>query len=101
MAKVEFGEKSSLIGSIYDCALEPDLWPATLQRMCEAFELIAVLIHQHLLVNFADHGKTVREKCLVIEPFVSVNRRSAARRACPASPASQDGPASRRPSLGM
>src|SRR4029453_13303644 len=29
--------KSALIGSIYDCALEPDLWPATLQRMCQAF----------------------------------------------------------------
>ena len=37
MANVGFGEKSALIGSIYDCALEPDLWPATLQRMCEAF----------------------------------------------------------------
>jgi DNA-binding CsgD family transcriptional regulator/PAS domain-containing protein len=37
MANVEFGEKSALIGSIYDCALEPDLWPATLQRMCQAF----------------------------------------------------------------
>jgi hypothetical protein len=28
MANVEFAEKSALIGSIYDCALEPDLWPA-------------------------------------------------------------------------
>jgi hypothetical protein len=25
MANVEFAEKSALIGSIYDCALEPDL----------------------------------------------------------------------------
>ena len=38
MTNVDFDEKSALIGSIYDCALKPDLWPATLQRMCEVFE---------------------------------------------------------------
>jgi hypothetical protein len=38
MTNVAFDEKSALIGSIYDYALKPDLWPATLQRMCEVFE---------------------------------------------------------------
>ena len=38
MANVEFAEKSALIGSIYDRALNPDLWPATLQKLCTAFE---------------------------------------------------------------
>jgi DNA-binding CsgD family transcriptional regulator/PAS domain-containing protein len=37
MTNGDFAEKSALIGSIYDCALEPDLWPATLQRVCKAF----------------------------------------------------------------
>ena len=38
MATADFTEQSQLIGSIYDCALDPTLWPPTLQKICEAFE---------------------------------------------------------------
>ena len=34
---VTLAQQSSLIGSIYDCALDPDLWPSTLRRLCEVF----------------------------------------------------------------
>jgi hypothetical protein len=37
MADAALALQSSLIGSIYDCALDPDLWPATLRRLCEVF----------------------------------------------------------------
>ena len=37
MVNIDFSVHSALVGSIYDCALDPDLWPATLQRMCAAF----------------------------------------------------------------
>jgi DNA-binding CsgD family transcriptional regulator/PAS domain-containing protein len=36
VASSQLAEQSALIGSIYDCALKPDLWPATLQRVCAA-----------------------------------------------------------------
>jgi PAS domain-containing protein len=38
MADAAFALQSSLIGSIYECALDPDSWPATLRRLCEVFE---------------------------------------------------------------
>lgn len=38
MSTIDFAEQSSLIGSIYDCALKPDLWPAALQRICAVLE---------------------------------------------------------------
>jgi DNA-binding CsgD family transcriptional regulator/PAS domain-containing protein len=37
MADAALALQSSLIGSIYDCALDPDLWPATLRKLCEVF----------------------------------------------------------------
>ena len=27
---------STLVGAIYDCALDPDLWPGTLTGLCDA-----------------------------------------------------------------
>jgi DNA-binding CsgD family transcriptional regulator/PAS domain-containing protein len=38
MGNVDLADQSALIGSIYDCALDPDLWPNTMQRMCAVFE---------------------------------------------------------------
>jgi len=38
MSNIDFAEQSSLIGSIYDCALKPDLWPAALQKICAVLE---------------------------------------------------------------
>jgi DNA-binding CsgD family transcriptional regulator/PAS domain-containing protein len=34
---VTLAQQSSLIGSIYDCALDPDLWPSALRKLCEVF----------------------------------------------------------------
>lgn len=38
MSSVDFAEQSALIGSIYDCALDPDLWPATLEKICSVLK---------------------------------------------------------------
>lgn len=32
---------SDLIGAVYDCALDPDLWPTAMQRVCRAFDFVA------------------------------------------------------------
>lgn len=38
MATADFAEQSQLIGSIYDCALDPALWSPTLQKICAALD---------------------------------------------------------------
>lgn len=38
MSNIDFAEQSSLIGSIYDCALNPDLWPEALQKICSVLQ---------------------------------------------------------------
>ena len=38
MTTADFAEQSHLIGSIYDCALDPTLWSPTLQKICAAFD---------------------------------------------------------------
>ena len=35
MSQAGADQQSALIGSIYDCALNPDLWPATLRSVCD------------------------------------------------------------------
>jgi len=35
MSQAGADQQSALIGSIYDCALNPDLWPSTLRRVCD------------------------------------------------------------------
>lgn len=32
---------SDLIGAVYDCALDPDLWPRAMERVCRAFDFVA------------------------------------------------------------
>ncbi|WP_198372329.1 hypothetical protein, partial [Roseomonas rosulenta] len=32
---------SDLIGSIYDCALDTDLWPVAMERVCRSFDFVA------------------------------------------------------------
>ena len=34
MMSLDLDRLSGLIGSIYDCAIDPDLWPATMGRIC-------------------------------------------------------------------
>ena len=38
MVSSNFAEQSQLIGSIYDCALDPDLWSPTLAKICAVFD---------------------------------------------------------------
>lgn len=35
MPLVDADQQSALIGAIYDCALDPDLWPGTLEHLCQ------------------------------------------------------------------
>jgi hypothetical protein len=53
MADAALALQSSLIGSIYDCALDPDLWPATLRRLCEVFGR-----NVPMLQKFSGYAKT-------------------------------------------
>jgi DNA-binding CsgD family transcriptional regulator/PAS domain-containing protein len=38
MVSSDFVEQSQLIGSIYDCALDPTLWSPTLKKLCDSLE---------------------------------------------------------------
>src|SRR5258708_7380239 len=46
-------ELSSLIGAIYDCALDPSRWESTLDQLRQAFDGLTPLLY---LKDFRDHG---------------------------------------------
>jgi DNA-binding CsgD family transcriptional regulator/PAS domain-containing protein len=41
MADIEPERLTSMIGAIYDCAIEPARWPDTLRQVCEALDCVA------------------------------------------------------------
>ena len=41
MKEVEAARISELIAAIYDCALDPDLWPGAMERVCRAIDCVA------------------------------------------------------------
>ncbi len=45
MSDIDNRELSSLIGEIYDCAIDPALWPATLERICGALRTCDATIY--------------------------------------------------------
>jgi DNA-binding CsgD family transcriptional regulator len=58
---VSNAELSELIGEIYDCALEPERWPATIERITRCVDAAAGFIVLHDFRNnlggrFFDHG---------------------------------------------
>ena len=54
MTEISAAEMSDLIGKIYDCTIEPDRWPDTMQRICSKIDCLFSAI---VLVDFenSDH----------------------------------------------
>ena len=48
-------EFSSVVGAIYDCALDPGLWPDAIREMCEATRSFAGIITVSDLATGANH----------------------------------------------
>jgi hypothetical protein len=57
-------------GPLPDAAKREETKARRIAARAEINRLIAVLIHQHLAANFSGNGTPMREKCLVIDPFV-------------------------------
>lgn len=57
-------------GPLPEAAKKEETKRARLAARAEINRYLAVLIHQHLAANFAEHGTPVREKCLVFDVFV-------------------------------
>ena len=53
MSNAGLAAQSALIGSIYDCALDPNLWSGTLQKICATFEAHSAGI---VLLDFRGSG---------------------------------------------
>jgi hypothetical protein len=75
---VDNEELSQLIGSIYDCALEPDRWPTTLAAIAQATESARSFIVLHDLQNnlggrFYDYGFDEHWLRLYFEKFAPIN----------------------------
>jgi DNA-binding CsgD family transcriptional regulator/PAS domain-containing protein len=56
---------SDLIGSIYDCALDPSRWERTLADISEALDCFALL----LALNDLRHERLLIHKCVGVEPY--------------------------------
>jgi DNA-binding CsgD family transcriptional regulator/PAS domain-containing protein len=75
---VDNEELSNLIGSIYDCALEPERWPTTLAAVARASQSAMSFIVLHDLQNnlggrFYDYGFDDHWLRLYFEKFAAVN----------------------------
>jgi DNA-binding CsgD family transcriptional regulator/PAS domain-containing protein len=56
---------SDLIGSIYDCAIDPSRWGQTLVHLSEALDCFALL----LALSDLRHERLLLHKCIGIEPY--------------------------------
>jgi DNA-binding CsgD family transcriptional regulator/PAS domain-containing protein len=75
---VDNEELSQLIGSIYDCALEPECWPTTLAAIARATrsDMSFIVLHDlenHLGGRFYDHGMDDQWLNLYFEKFAAIN----------------------------
>ena len=81
MGDLSRGEFSDIVGSIYECAIDPAAWPATLERICDAMGAAssALAVHHlgHVRQNFEvqvrcdpDYQTLFRERYVAINPFV-------------------------------
>ena len=62
---ISFKPLSELIGSIYDCALEPDRWDQTLADIRDALDAQAAVLH----LNDLRRDRVLIQKIVGIEPF--------------------------------
>jgi DNA-binding CsgD family transcriptional regulator/PAS domain-containing protein len=56
---------SDLIGSIYDCALDPSRWERTLAHLSEALDCFTLL----LALSDLRHERLLLHKCIGVEPY--------------------------------
>jgi len=58
-------EISKLIGSIYDCALDPSRWELTLDEMRGAFDGLTAMLH----LNDLHHDRLLLHRTVGLEPY--------------------------------